>query len=56
MTTTEKMYMNVSTGTVGSYADWDYEDENGKNVNAVDLGEVTEVVSDGNGEWIEANA
>lgn len=47
------MYMNIATGSVDSYEGWDYEDENGENVNAVDLGEVVEVVKDENGDWVE---
>lgn len=42
-----KMYMNVSTGSVGTYQDWDYKDEDGNRRNSVDDGEVVEV------EWSE---
>jgi hypothetical protein len=50
----EKTYMNLETGTVGQYDDWFYTNEDGVSVNAVDLGEVVEVVKDSNGDWIEA--
>ena len=49
----EKMYMNVETGSVDSYDGWYYENEDGKQVNAVDLGEVVEVEKDVNGDWVE---
>lgn len=48
-----KMYMNILTGSVDSYDGWWYPDEDGVEVNAVDLGEVIEVVMV-NGEWVEA--
>jgi hypothetical protein len=38
----EKTYMNEFTGSVGTYDDWWYENEDGETVNAVDLGEVIE--------------
>ena len=56
MTSTEKMYMNFATGSVGTYDEWWYENESGETVNAVDLHEVTEVVSDGSGWWVQADA
>lgn len=37
------MYMNLQTGSVGHYDDWDYETEYGLLVNAVDRGEVVRV-------------
>ncbi|MDA3858352.1 MAG: hypothetical protein PF480_08995 [Roseovarius sp.] len=51
----EKMYMNIETGSVAPADEWGYQDENGETVNAVDRGEVIEVVLD-NGEWIESSA
>lgn len=50
----EPMYMNRETGSVGTRDDWDYETEDGKTVNAVDLGEVDEAARDERGNWIEA--
>jgi len=50
----EKMYMNIATGSVDNYEGWWYENEEGKTVNAVDLGEVVEVTKDKNGDWVEA--
>lgn len=50
--TKEKMYMNVATGSVDNYNGWFFENEEGKTVNAVDLGEVVEVELV-NGEWKE---
>lgn len=38
-----KEYMNIETGTVGTYDDWFYTNEDGETVNAVDLGEVVEI-------------
>ena len=49
----EKLYMNIETGSVDTYDGWEYENEDGKTVNAVDLGEVVEVAKDENGHWIE---
>lgn len=49
----EKMYMNIHTGSVDNHAGWDYEDEDGKIVNAVDRGEVVEVKKI-DGDWVEA--
>ena len=43
----EKHYMNPVTGSVGTFEDWYYENENGFTVNAVELREVVEV------EWIK---
>ena len=37
------IYMNLQTGSVGHYDDWDYETEYGLPVNAVDRGEVVRV-------------
>lgn len=47
------LYMNPNTGSVGDYDDWYYENEDGIEVNAVDLGEVVKVIKDKNGEWVE---
>lgn len=49
-----KTYMNIQTGSTGTREDWFYENEHGKTVNAVDLGEVFEVVKDKNGDWVKA--
>lgn len=51
---TEKTYMNIDTGTVDTYDGWDYENEDGKIVNAVDLGEVVEVIKI-DGVWVEVD-
>jgi hypothetical protein len=51
---TEKMYMNIKTGSVGTYDDWYYTSEGGEEVNAVLLGEVVEVIKDQDGNWTEA--
>ena len=47
-----KFYMNEKTGSVATYECWDYENEEGIMVNAVDLGEVVAVVGV-DGEWYE---
>jgi len=49
-----KMYMNVETGNVDDYEGWWYEDADGHEVNAVDLGEVVEVVRNAYGDYAEA--
>lgn len=49
----EKVYINVKTGSTGTHDDWDYKNESGETVNAVDLGEVIEVVLDNDGNWVE---
>lgn len=47
------MYMNLETGIVGEYDEWDYETEYGLPVNAVDRGEVVRVEWDSQTEtWI----
>jgi len=46
-------YMNVMTGTVDTKDEWNYTNEHGEEVNAVDLKEVVEVVKDSNGDWVE---
>ena len=53
MNTEEKLYMNLVTGSVGTYDDWIYEDlETGTVRSAVDLGEVVPVIWDHLlGEW-----
>ena len=47
----EQYYMNEATGSVDTYENWWYEDEDGNKVNAVDKGEVVEV--EWNGEYWE---
>ena len=47
-----KYYMNIETGSVDTKENWDYINENGETVNAVELSEVIEVVKDGDN-WIE---
>ncbi len=47
-------YMNTLTGSVDTKDGWDYENESGETVNAVELGEVIEVVKDEHGDWVEA--
>ena len=49
----EKLYMNIFTGEVDVYDQWYYEDEDGNTINAVDLGEVMEVIETEDG-YIEA--
>lgn len=51
----ERMYMNLATGSIDSYEGWWYEDENGCQHNAVDDGEVIEVVQDDDGTWTEVS-
>jgi len=53
---TNKMYMNVETGSVDDYDGWWYEDETGTEVNAVDRGEVVEVIRDAEGNWIQGRS
>ena len=48
-----KVYMNLDSGSVGTYHSWWYEDERGAQVNAVELGEVVEVEKDESGDWVE---
>ena len=50
----EPMYMNVETGTVGPAREWIYENESGELVDAVELGEVVEVVKNEKRAWVEA--
>jgi len=38
-----QMYMNVKTGSIDSYDGWNYDNEDGEQVNAVELGEVVPV-------------
>tara|TARA_R110000751_G_scaffold96405_1_gene188086 strand:+ start:99 stop:548 length:450 start_codon:yes stop_codon:yes gene_type:complete len=47
-------YMNIFTGSVALKSDWTYQNQTGVWVNAVDLGEVSEVKKDDLGEWVEA--
>jgi len=49
-----KYYMNKETGSVDTKDGWDYENEKGDIVNAVDLGEVVQVEKDDSGDWIDA--
>lgn len=51
----DKMYMNLETGSVDNYAGWWYENEDGETVNAVDLGEVVQVIKNEDGEWVEGS-
>ena len=49
-----RYYMNKHTGSVDTRDGWYYQDEfTGELLNAVDRGEVFEVVKDKNGDWIE---
>jgi hypothetical protein len=48
---TEKNYMNLESGSVDTYEGWSYTTEEGKEVNAVDLGEVVEVEKQAEGSW-----
>lgn len=49
-----QMYMNIETRSVYSKDGWDYQDAEGKAVNAVSLGEVVPVVWDGGEQcWVE---
>ena len=41
----EKMYMNIHTGSVDTRDGWNYQNDDLVYVNAVDLGEVVEVVT-----------
>jgi hypothetical protein len=45
------MYMHIATGAVDPYDDWNYL-QDGVDVNAVDLGEVVEVIRNSDGDWI----
>ena len=44
--TGEHIYMEPNNGELATYDGWDYTDETGTRVNAVDLGEVVPVVWD----------
>lgn len=46
-----RVYMNPVTGSVDTYDGWWYEDKDGNQVNAVDKGEVVEVVWDEDGQY-----
>ncbi len=50
----KSLYMNAATGSVDGYDGWWHENEEGESVNAVDLGEVVEVVKAKDGGWVEA--
>ena len=53
--TSEDVYMNIETGSVDFESGWDYENEDGDTVNAVDLDEVVKVRFDTESEsWVEA--
>jgi hypothetical protein len=54
--TAPAMYMNLVTGAVDDYDGWWYETEDGQTLNAVDRGEVVEVIKDEYGDWEEKNA
>jgi hypothetical protein len=43
------MFMNPETGSLDTYDGWNYINEQGQEVNAVDLGEVYEVVRNSDG-------
>jgi len=50
------MYMNIYTGSVGTYDEWDYVTYDGLPVNAVDRGEVVRVEWDARTQtWVESN-
>ena len=50
------MYMNIYTGSVGTYDEWDYVTYDGLPVNAVDRGEVVRVEWDARTQtWVEIN-
>ena len=40
----EQIYMNVHSGEIATWEGWNYDNEDGQNVNAVDLGEVVPVI------------
>jgi len=48
----DQFYMNVETGSVDTKDGWNYENEDGDTVNAVDLGEVVEVEKSEDGDWV----
>lgn len=49
---TQKLYMNIDTGSVDEYGGWWYEGPDGNWVNGVDEGEAIEVSKDAGGSWI----
>ena len=50
----DTIYMNEKTGEIAAYDGWYYTDDDGKSVNAVDLGQVVEVEwNHDNCEWEE---
>lgn len=52
-----QIYMNIETGSTGTRDEWDYQNEDGQTVNAVDLGEVVPVTYNEDGSWwVEHNA
>ena len=51
--TQKLVYMNIHTGSTGTYNEWWYENEDGNKVNGVDLNEVIEVEKDIDNEWIK---
>ncbi len=52
MKTEEKLYMNVNTGSVDTYENWYYTNSLGEGTtNAVDIGEVIEVIRKTDGGW-----
>jgi hypothetical protein len=49
----EQMYMNPKTGSIETEDGWEYTNEAGETVSAVDLGEVVPVWPDGEGGWTD---
>jgi DNA-directed RNA polymerase subunit RPC12/RpoP len=49
----DPVFMNLATGSTGHYDDWEYENEEGNRVNAVDRDEVAQVYKNENGDWEE---
>lgn len=49
-----ELFMNTETGSIGEYEDWYYTNEDGEEVNAVDLCEVVRVERV-DGEWVEVD-
>jgi len=51
----EKMYMNIETGSVDTRDGWWYDTEDSEHVNAVDRGEVVEVIKVADGQWMQSD-
>ena len=49
-------YMHIATGAVDTRDGWDYQDEFGKTVNGVDLGDVEPVELNTVGDWVDADS